>query len=807
MINYKFFAFMLMFLGVLLFSIFATYSPLEASLNSTAFIVDNHWLYAIRNYTADLLLQIFGKSIYIVPLALVLYSYFVFNNITIKNPSIKTFCVIVFLITAPISVYTYINPYSAGLIGYFISINLPLPSVVNPLILLLNIVLIFLIFNKTIAFYLTTLKRIKLVVSSALASFKAKIYNTLNKTNNNNKVIVTPDINYINQDINNNSEIVNLKDYEEKHKEILKNNLFLQPLNQLNAKYSNANKPADTQNYNNLNQNTNSFEQDTNNIANQNFNHNQANTNEHNQYNEYNEPSETTETQHANNPAVENIDINRPTGKELNKSTVANISNAFKNYSIPLNLLKLPAVALADVSKAEITKQATNLEKVMKEFGILGKIVNIVVGPVVTMYEITIPAGMKTTKLTSLETDIALRMSALSVRIAVIPGKDVIGIELPNASRKTIYLKEILQSAAFSKANQQLPITLGLDTSGKPIIEDLSTMPHCLIAGTTGSGKSVGINTIILSLLYKFSPEKCKLIMIDPKMLELSVYQDIPHLITPVVTDPKKAVAALKWAVKEMDHRYYLMSLLGVRNVIGYNEKIKDTNFINQKLNDLPEDQQGLIEFNFMPYVAVIIDEMADLMLVAGKDVEIAVQRLAQKARAAGIHLIMATQRPSTDVITGTIKANFPTRISFKVSSSIDSRTILNSNGAEQLLGKGDMLYLSGMGLKRVHGPFVSDDEVVLVADYLKAMGKPNYVEDVISSPIASNDFGADDEDEELVQKAIEVIQLTGKVSVSHLQNKLRIGFNKSTRLMDLLEAKGIVGPDKGAGKRDIFIK
>ncbi|KAL0263835.1 UNVERIFIED_CONTAM: hypothetical protein PYX00_011135 [Menopon gallinae] len=461
----------------------------------------------------------------------------------------------------------------------------------------------------------------------------------------------------------------------------------------------------------------------------------------------------------------------------------------------------------SSMSTQEIKELAIRLEQVIKEFGIDGKIVNIQPGPVVTLFEITIPPGVKTSKVISLETDIALRMKAFSVRIAVVPGKDVIGIEIPNQKRKTVYLRKLLEHKAFTKSEAALPLILGLEISGKPVVVDLATMPHLLVAGTTGSGKSVAINDMILSLLYKLSPQQCKMIMIDPKMLELSIYQDIPHLLTPVVTDPKKAIYALKWAVKQMEHRYNLMSYLGVRNISGYNAKLKDISAISAIKASILEKEGYELDFPFMPYIIVIIDEMADLMLVAGKEIEAAVQRLAQMARAAGIHLIMATQRPSVDVITGTIKANFPTRISFQVSSRIDSNTILGDKGAEQLLGKGDMLYMMGVGrLLRVHAPFVSDKEVDTVVSILKEMATPEYINDITTEKGTSESKNEDDHLDELYDEVVNLIKQEQKVSTSYIQRRFQIGYNRAARIIESLEENGVISKASATGKREILI-
>ncbi|MEC8773375.1 MAG: DNA translocase FtsK, partial [Pseudomonadota bacterium] len=428
--------------------------------------------------------------------------------------------------------------------------------------------------------------------------------------------------------------------------------------------------------------------------------------------------------------------------------------------------------------------------------------------------------GTKTSRVIGLSDDIARSMSAVSVRSAVIKGRNVIGIELPNANRETVYLRELLMSEAYEKAGGKLPIVLGKDIGGNPVIADLARMPHLLIAGTTGSGKSVGLNAMILSLLYRLTPEEGKLIMIDPKMLELSVYDDIPHLLTPVVTEPKKAVVALKWTVREMERRYSNMAKLGVRNIDGYNKRVKDaakkgeeltrtvqTGFDAETGKPIMVDQP--LDLSPLPYIVVVVDEMADLMLVAGKEIEAAMQRLAQMARAAGIHLIMATQRPSVDVVTGTIKANFPTRISFQVTSKVDSRTILNEQGAEQLLGQGDMLYMAGGGrITRVHGPLVHDDEVEAVAQFLRAQGLPKYIDAVTADDgddpfsIAENDGNSGDE---LYDKAVAIVCREGKASTSFVQRHLQIGYNRAARIIEKMEKEGVVSPADRVGRREVL--
>ncbi len=472
------------------------------------------------------------------------------------------------------------------------------------------------------------------------------------------------------------------------------------------------------------------------------------------------------------------------------------------------------------VNKGTLQQNARLLESVLKDFGVHGEITKVRPGPVVTLYELEPAPGTKTSRVISLSDDIARSMSAVSVRVAVVPGRDAIGIELPNIDREMVFLRELLASDPFERATGKLNVALGKDIGGLPVTVDLSRMPHLLIAGTTGSGKSVGINTMILSLLYQFSPDNCKMIMIDPKMLELSVYEGIPHLLTPVVTEPSKAVMALKWAVREMEERYRAMSQLGVRNIAGYNTRLTEAIKKNEVLtrhvqtgfdtdgNPVHEDQP--LPMDPLPFIVIVIDEMADLMLVAGKDVEAAVQRLAQMARAAGIHMIMATQRPSVDVITGTIKANFPTRISFQVTSKIDSRTILGEQGGEQLLGQGDMLYMAGGGrITRVHGPFVSDKEVEQVVTFLKSQGKPQYLEEVTkevtvgsSGPSGSGLSSSD----ELYDEAVALIGREGKASTSFIQRHLQIGYNRAARIIERMENEGVVSKANRVGRREVLI-
>ena len=489
----------------------------------------------------------------------------------------------------------------------------------------------------------------------------------------------------------------------------------------------------------------------------------------------------------------------------------------------PLLLLEMPEEAGRDggVNRDALEKNARLLETVLDDFGVKGDIVKVRPGPVVTRYELDPAPGIKTSRVVGLADDIARSMSAVSVRVAVVPGSSSIGIELPNAKRETVYLRELLGSMGFERSAGKLPLVLGKDIGGAPVMVDLARMPHLLIAGTTGSGKSVSVNVLILSLLYRLAPDRCKFIMIDPKMLELSVYDGIPHLLSPVVTEPKKAVVALKWTVREMEDRYRAMSRLGVRNLEGYNTRAEEARRSGEVLTrrvqtgfdpdtGQPVFEEQPLDLEPLAYIVVVVDEMADLMLVAGKEIEAAVQRLAQMARAAGIHLIMATQRPSVDVITGTIKANFPTRMSFHVTSKIDSRTILGEPGAEQLLGQGDMLYMAHGGkVTRVHGPLVTDEEVEKIVGYLKRQGQPSYIEAVTEEEEGGFGDGSDEGGggDDLYDRAIAVVLRHKKASTSFIQRHLQIGYNRAARLIERMEAEGVVSAANHVGKREILVR
>jgi DNA segregation ATPase FtsK/SpoIIIE, S-DNA-T family len=495
-----------------------------------------------------------------------------------------------------------------------------------------------------------------------------------------------------------------------------------------------------------------------------------------------------------------------------------------ESYALPpLDLLK-PAPPVKEdpsVTKDALEQNAKLLMSVLEDFGIKGEILKVRPGPVVTLYELEPAPGIKASRVIGLADDIARSMSSVSARIAVVPGRNVIGIELPNARRETVYLRELLSSEDYEQTQSKLNLVLGKDIGGEPVIADLARMPHLLIAGTTGSGKSVGINTMILSLLYKLSPQDCRFIMIDPKMLELSVYDGIPHLLAPVVTEPGKAVVALRWTVREMENRYRSMSQLGVRNITSYNQRLTEIRKKKEKITRTvqtgfeaetgkPIFEEQELDLAPLPYIVVIVDEMADLMLVAGKEIEGAVQRLSQMARAAGIHIIMATQRPSVDVITGTIKSNFPTRISFQVTSKIDSRTILGESGAEQLLGQGDMLYMAGGGrILRVHGPFVSDSEVEAVVSAIREQGEPEYVEAVTEEENGGGGFGlggdGGDSGDELYDRAVNIVLSERKASTSFIQRHLQIGYNRAARIIERMEAEGVVSSANHVGKREVL--
>ena len=516
-----------------------------------------------------------------------------------------------------------------------------------------------------------------------------------------------------------------------------------------------------------------------------------------------------------------------PAGRGASRKSVSQPTLALgDSYQLPtLDLLaRAPEKGKQQIDRAGLERNARLLESVLEDFHVRGDIVEVRPGPVVTMYELEPASGIKASRVIQLADDIARNMSALSARVATIPGRSVIGIELPNPKRESVSLSELIGSQAFEDQNMALPLILGKNIAGDPVIADLAPMPHLLVAGTTGSGKSVGLNCMILSLLYRYGPDQCKLILIDPKMLELSIYDDIPHLLAPVVTEPPKAIRALKWAVEQMEERYRMMANLGVRALPSFNAKVREAKAKGSKLgrrvqtgydadSGQPVYEVEELEYEVLPQIVVVVDELADLMMTAGKEVEFLIQRLAQKARAAGIHLIMATQRPSVDVITGVIKANLPTRISFQVTSKIDSRTILGEQGAEQLLGKGDMLYMpGGKQIMRVHGPFVSDEEVRAVAEHWRRQGAPDYIQAVTEEPedggylIDGQPAGEEDAETQLYRKAVQIVAESQKASTSYLQRQLRVGYNSAARLIERMEKEGLVGQPDHVGRREVLI-
>ena len=534
-------------------------------------------------------------------------------------------------------------------------------------------------------------------------------------------------------------------------------------------------------------------------------------------------PRAATPSEPRPRPIIADRNASPSTAKGKERQTSLALKDRYVLPSLDL-LTPAPPSQGPAIDKAGLERNARLLESVLDDFKVKGTITEVRPGPVVTMYELEPEAGIKASRVIQLADDIARNMSALSARVATIPGRSVIGIELPNARRESVVLHELIASAAFEDGAGSLPIILGKNIAGDPVIADLAPMPHLLVAGTTGSGKSVGLNAMIVSLLYRLTPDQCRMIMIDPKMLELSSYEDIPHLLAPVVTEPAKAIRALKWAVEQMEERYRMMASVGVRGLGSFNEKVRQSKAKGAKLGrrvqigydaetGQPLYEEETLDFEVLPQIVVIVDELADLMMTAGKEVEFLIQRLAQKARAAGIHLIMATQRPSVDVITGVIKANLPTRISFQVTSKIDSRTILGEQGAEQLLGKGDMLYMpGGKQIVRVHGPFVSDEEVKAVADHWRGQGTPDYNQSVTEEPedggytMDGAPTGEDSAEDQMYRKARQLVAESQKASTSWLQRQLRVGYNSAARLIERMEADGVVSRPDHVGRRDVLM-
>jgi DNA segregation ATPase FtsK/SpoIIIE-like protein len=842
-----------MLIGVILLAMFLSYNPMGSSLNAVGMFESESALEVFRNTIADIFFQIFGITAYLIPIFFIFCSWQIYSKKTIALLKYKIMSLFYALITIPPLHAIFYDTYNSGVLGVFLKYEIPLFTQLSYIFVALAVAAVFFAFSIS----WQDISRTKNALIYLFKFIYEKIVSLKNKEKGldyayqeqKKKINILPDLESL-KFSNTLQEDDMLENKYTKENEDFKHSLFYKNIKATSHTEEHNSSPdisddiadfsADfTANFNAFQQNNpKSAEPEHENLLEQTFFQEKASTVKETPL-EKNftapDPIEEYTSIPQDYDFTKKLEVQAPTSipsipiapAQLPATTVDRNINIqlskhneqisglteikdkiIKKYHIPLSFLNIKPQK-SSTSTFEIKQNAINLEQIIQEFGVNCKVVNIITGPVVTLYEIAIPAGVKTAKITALETDIALRMKATSVRIAVVPGKDVVGIEIPNSNRKTVFLKEILQSKAFKESTAKLPIALGYDINGNAIVADLATMPHLLIAGTTGSGKSVGVNDMILSLLYKLPPEQCKLLMIDPKMLELSVYQDIPHLLTPVVINPKQAISALKWVVKEMENRYYQMSLLAVRNITGFNQKLENTEAIEKIQNDLYEMQGLDITFQNMPYIVVIIDEMADLMMVAGKEVEMAVQRLAQMARAAGIHLIMATQRPSVNVITGTIKANFPTRISFQVSSGIDSKTIINETGAEQLLGKGDMLYMSGAGrIQRIHGAFVDDNEVSAIVDYLKDLSTPNYIDNITSVNItAYNTDDSDDEKDELYPQIIELIQVERKISTSFIQRKFQIGYNRAARIMEQLEDDEIISKANAMGKREILIK
>ncbi len=754
--NNKTFSFVNLCVSSWLFVSIFMFNKFNASLNSTSFKEQSLAIFLFNNTFTDILYQSFGNYIYFLPFPFLFWSYqYFFQKIqSVSNLAIVSF--LVSLVVVPTTTALAISKTSGGLVGLILYQETFLKPLM-PAFIVLSILLCINSLNISIMVFVRFLiLTIELLIGLVITFFS--LIKTLIK------------------------QIMNIDIAIEKTKKETPEEEFeisiLPKQEQNQTRYIKQNKPSK--------------------IARTPISET---------------PQEQNQTYENSIASTRTIEV-KPTYKEETSTSTKQENSNQEQYFVDLSMLNSNENDSYDLSEKELIAQGQKIEAILNEFGVTGVIDNIQTGPLITLFEFIPASGIKISKVVSLETDIALKLKVKSVRISPVSGKNSLGLEVPNKVRKNVLLKPLIKPQQF-RQNYALPIVLGKDIAGAPAIIDLAKTPHMLVGGTTGSGKSVSINTMIISLISTLSPNDCKLIMIDPKMLELSVYEDIPHLLTPVVTNPEKAVSALKWAVREMEFRYFMMSQMGVRNIVNYNQKVKELETPKKLLrHDLLQLKQGEnvdpkdfeVTVKHMPYVVVVIDEMADLMLVAGKEVEMLVQRLAQMARAAGIHVIMATQRPSVDVITGTIKANFPTRVAFQVSSKIDSRTILGNQGAESLLGKGDMLVmLGGTNPKRVHGAFVSDKEVEQFVTTLKANGeKPTYVEDVTSDAIKSD--GSLTDKDELYDEVVQMIQQEKKVSTSFIQRKFQIGYNRAARIVDQLEESGIISPPSKTGKRDIFI-
>ena len=775
--NYLFGTIWVLF-SIIIFLSVISYNELDISFNNISSKPQvNNYLGKFGSYTADIFMQLFGYSSFIFAYVFFILGLNIFRNKILYNKIQKTIACI-FLILSSSIIFDIILSYtkSGGIIGYFI---------VNSLYYLpqyLILLIVGLIFFISISFVLDIKKRWWIVKNTRLFMYIKKICINIYKFIKFLYILFTT------------------KNFRDRIR-----NIFAKIMNRYDDKYIYINEEQNEKLEDNNKMEENEEDEDP---------------------LEKSTPSNKKRFFIFKNKA-DNVDNNINDlvfNKKINK---VNNKDCSINYNLPtLDILNRNIKNKAYITQDEIIEQSKKLIRVLNDFGVKGTIINAKVGPIVTLFEFEPSAGTKSSRIIGLSDDIARSMSAVSTRISIISGRNAIGIELPNKKRETIYIRDMFESEIFKNTKFNLPIVIGKNIIGDSIVADLSKMPHLLVAGTTGSGKSVAINAMITSLLYKFNPDQCKFIMIDPKMLELSVYEGIPHLLTPVVIDPVKAVSVLKWVCQEMEDRYRIMTSLSVRNIAGYNEKLHKAMKDGKKLmrtvqtgfdaeTDEPIYEEREIEEKDMPYIVVIVDEMADLMITSKKEIEASIQRIAQKARAAGIHIIMATQRPSVDVITGVIKANFPARISFQVVSKYDSKTILGEQGAEQLLGMGDMLFMENAGkINRAHGPFVSDDEVERIVEYIKSQGfKPTYVDNIANNTEFEDDnisggdgdlFGYDKEND-LYNQALNIIMRDKKCSISYIQRQLRIGYNKAANIIEEMERKGVLTAPDSQGKRQII--
>ncbi len=790
-------------------SIFTEYTPFIASSNNT-----DNLIVTISSIISNVSFQFLGLFSYISALSILVRGILIYFNINSNKKHHLIFTLlflfsgaIIFNIISTYSIFQKIlrtsnlDYYAGGYIGYALSKVIFIDILRQNALYGWQVSILFVIWLWSAQY--VCLFSYKLNIKKLFAKFTG-VFHSKNNVKSDNKEQPTLKL-FLNNKKKKQTRILNYNDKTNNNRKI--SNINTSQKNSIVQYEANNSNNTEYQNDNNI------------------VNNRQVTDN-----NEYNDE----ETSEYYDDRYKLYDIQNSTSEYV----LSDIQNNNGEYILPnISLLDKPKISSNEVDANKIQEDSNELLQVLEEFSVHGEIIKATKGPVVTMFEFKPAPGTKNSRVISLSDDIARSMQVATARISTIPGRNALGIEIPNQQRQTVYLSELIGQTQFTDNNQGISLILGKNINGDAVLSDLTKMPHVLIAGTTGSGKSVSINCMILSILFKFKPEDCKLIMIDPKMLELSVYDDIPHLLTPVVVDPKKAVFALQWAVREMENRYKQMSKLGVRNIENFNQKLEDakekpqllvrriqTGFNPKTGTPIFETQQ--LNFDPMPYIVVIVDEVADLMLVAGKEVESAIQRLAQMARAAGIHMIIATQRPSVDVITGTIKANFPTRISFQVTSKIDSRTILGEQGAEQLLGQGDMLYMSGAGrILRAHGPFVSDMEVDRVVAFIRNQGLPKY-DDIITKQFNTinnsdnqigihkyneNDNNTDNNnnlnnDDDLYEQALEIVKTNRKCSVTYLQRKLQIGYNRAARLIENMENNGIVSPPNQNGKREILI-